>query len=99
MVCCSSTRARRSSISACATLLCALSILTGPLSAAEPVRLTTDGVLKFSPVFLNGDREIVYADLEKPEQWRLRRLNLVTRVVEPLHPKAATSEARSGARA
>src|SRR5262245_47131661 len=62
------------------------------LGAAEPVRLTSDGKLKFSPVFFNGGREIVYADLEKPEQYRLQRLNLATRAVEPLHPKATTSE-------
>ena len=63
-----------------------------PLGAADPLRLTTDGVLKASPVFFNGEREIIYADLEKPEQWRLRRLNLATRLVEWLHPKASTSE-------
>ncbi len=77
---------------ACAVLLSLLNVSGGPLSAAEPVRLTTDGVLKFSPVFFNGDREIIYADLEKPEQWRLQRLNVATRAIEPLHPKAATSE-------
>ena len=82
---------------ACSHLLCAMlvslmSISVRSLCAAEPVRLTTDGVLKFSPVFCNGDREIIYADLEKPEQWRLRRLNLATRAVESLHPKAANSE-------
>lgn len=73
-------------------LACLIGIPAERLSAGEPLRLTTDGTLKFSPVFFNGDREIVYADLEKPEQFRLRRLNLVTRAVEPLHPKAANSE-------
>ncbi|HLQ45453.1 MAG TPA: LpqB family beta-propeller domain-containing protein, partial [Planctomycetaceae bacterium] len=63
-----------------------------PVDAADPSRLTTDGVLKFSPMFFNGEREIIYADLERPEQWRLRRLKLATRTVEPLHPKATTSE-------
>jgi Tol biopolymer transport system component len=63
-----------------------------PLSADEPVRLTFDGVLKFSPVFVNDDREIVYADLEKPEQFRLQRLNLATHTVKPLHSSSATSE-------
>src|SRR5260370_39581155 len=62
------------------------------LSAGEPVRLTTDGKLKFSPVFFNGGKEIVYHDLEKPELYRLQRLTLATRTVEPLHPKASSSE-------
>jgi Tol biopolymer transport system component len=74
------------------TLSYLLAVPSASLLADEPVRLTSDGALKFSPVFVNGDREIIYADLEKPEQLRLRRLNLTTRAVEPLHPNAATSE-------
>src|SRR6266511_2539664 len=66
--------------------------LSGGLSAGEPVRLTSDGKLKFSPVFWSGGKEVLYADLEKPEQFQLRRLILATKAVEPLHPKAATSE-------
>jgi Tol biopolymer transport system component len=62
------------------------------LGAGEPIRLTTDGVFKCTPVFFNGGKEIIYADLEKPEQYRLRRLTLASRAVEPLHPKATTSE-------
>src|SRR5947207_748320 len=73
-------------------VLLVLSLLAGPLSAAEPIRLTTDGKLKYSPVFLNGGKEIVYHDLEKPELYRLQRLNIATRTVEPVHPKAASSE-------
>ena len=96
MGCCNTvcwSRARQEAVGIfCALLICFLGIPVRPLNSAEPVRLTTDGVLKFSPVFVNGDREIIYADLEKPEQWRLRRLNLATRAVEPLHPKAANSE-------
>jgi Tol biopolymer transport system component len=62
------------------------------LTAGEPVRLTTDGKLKFSPVFINGGKEIVYHDLEKPELYRLQRLTNASRIVEPLHPKASSSE-------
>lgn len=67
-------------------------VLPCALSAAEPVRLTTDGKLKYSPVYFNNAKEIIYADWEKPEQFRLQRLNLATKAVEPLHPKATTSE-------
>jgi Tol biopolymer transport system component len=62
------------------------------LNAGEPIRLTTDGKLKFSPVFINGGKDIVYHDLEKPELYRLQRLTLATRAVEPFHPKASSSE-------
>jgi hypothetical protein len=69
-----------------------LALLLGTSRAAEPMRLTSDGRLKFSPVFFKEGEEIAYVDLEKPELYRLQRLNLKTRSVEPLHPKATTSE-------
>jgi dipeptidyl aminopeptidase/acylaminoacyl peptidase len=69
-----------------------LALLPCLVRAGEPVRLTSDGKLKFSPVFFNSGKEIIYADLEKPEQYRLHRLTLATKGVEPLHPKATTSE-------
>ena len=81
--------------------VCLLLVLLGSLPpvllpnlsyGAEPVRLTSDGRLKFSPVFFKGGEEVVYADLEKPELYRLQRLTLKTPTVEPLHPKATTSE-------
>jgi TolB protein len=75
-----------------AVLPCLLALPVGLLRGGEPVRLTFDGRLKFSPVFFNGGKEVIYADLEKPEQFRLQRLNLATKAVEPLHPKAAASE-------
>lgn len=59
---------------------------------AEPIRLTTDGRLKFSPVFFDGGRDIIYADFEKPELFRLQRLNLATKKIEPLHPSASKAE-------
>lgn len=61
-------------------------------SAAEPVRLTTDGRLKFSPVFFDSGRFIIFADFEKPELFRLQKLNVATKAIEPLHPSANTSE-------
>jgi tricorn protease-like protein len=69
--------------------LCAAAV---PAFAGEPVRLTTDGRLRWSPVFFDGGRHIIYADFEKPEQFRLQKLNVATRAVEPLHPGATTSE-------
>jgi dipeptidyl aminopeptidase/acylaminoacyl peptidase len=82
---------RRLGLLACA-LGCLLSVPAARGHAGEPVRLTSDGRLKFSPVFFKGGREILYADLERPEQYRLQCLDLATRVVKPLHPKAPTSE-------
>jgi TolB protein len=62
------------------------------LPAAEPVRLTQDGRLKFSPVFCAGGREIVYVDLVNPTLYQLRRLRLDDKTNVPLHPDALTSE-------
>jgi Tol biopolymer transport system component len=89
---CCERKTRNAKQGAPGVLWLALLCLSPCLGAAEPVRLTNDGKLKFSPVFFNGGREIIYADLEKPEQYRLQRLNLATGAVEPLHPKATTSE-------
>src|SRR5437667_7556046 len=58
---------------------------------AESVRLTSDGRLKFSPVFFDGGRDIIYADFERPELFRLQRLNLASKKIEPLHPSASKS--------
>jgi Tol biopolymer transport system component len=69
-------------------LLC----LPAGLCAGEPVRLTSDGRLKFSPVFFNNGKDVIYAELEKPELYRLKRLTLATGAVEPLHRGATTSE-------
>jgi Tol biopolymer transport system component len=60
--------------------------------AGEPVRLTTDGRLKFSPVVCNGGRDIVYVELANPTLFRLMRLNLADGSTRPLHADAQTSE-------
>lgn len=79
-------------VPACCRLLAILLCFSATLRAGEPVRLTTDGKLKFSPVFGADAKEIVYAVLEKPEQYRLMRLTLATGKVEMVHKAATTSE-------
>lgn len=64
----------------------------GTCAADEPVRLTHDGRLKFSPVVASGGREIVYVDLANPTLYRLTRLNLADGTTVPLHADAQTSE-------
>src|SRR5438552_1810599 len=90
----SSSRLRLSTSAAIAALFSLVPFPTpaGDPKPADPVRLTTDGRLKFSPVFFDGGREIIYADLEKPELFRLQRLSLATKKIEPLHPAASKSE-------
>lgn len=66
--------------------------LASVASSAEPIRLTEDGRLKFSPTFDWKQKSILYAELEKPTLLRLMRLDLETKKAEPLHPKASTSE-------
>jgi tricorn protease-like protein len=62
------------------------------VSAAEPVRLTTDGLTKFGAVTRQGGQEIVYVDFVQGATYRLQRLTLKTGNVERLHPQATTSE-------
>src|SRR5437016_1969234 len=73
-------------------LLAAVGSLSHRAPAAEPVRRTHDGRLKFSPVVCDGGREIVYVELENPTLYRLTRLNLAEGSTRPLHPEAKTSE-------
>lgn len=60
--------------------------------AAEPQRLTDSGRLKFSPVFINQGRELVFVELTDPTIYRLQKLTLESGKIEPLHPEATTSE-------
>jgi Tol biopolymer transport system component len=73
-------------------LACGPAAVAGRDKPAAPVRLTTDGRLKFSPVFFDGGRDIIYVDFEKPELFRLQRLNVASKKIEPLHPNASKSE-------
>src|SRR5262245_21368323 len=62
------------------------------VQAGDPVRLTHDGRLKFSPVFCNQGQEVVFAELADPTLYRLERLRLRDGSVEHLHKDAPTSE-------
>jgi TolB protein len=59
---------------------------------AESVRLTTDGVLKTSPVFCRKSTELIYAVLENPKRFRLMRMDLASRAVDALRKDASTAE-------
>lgn len=64
-----------------------------PISAAEPIRLTTDGRVKRDPVFLNRQgTELLYVVLERPTQLRLMKLNFADGSSSPLHPNETRSE-------
>ncbi|MCX7423191.1 MAG: hypothetical protein NT013_27150 [Planctomycetia bacterium] len=61
--------------------------------AADPMRLTTDGKVKRDPVLLKPDgSELLFAQLDKPNQLRLMKLDLRDRSVTPLHPNETRSE-------
>src|SRR5688572_23011365 len=45
-------------------------------SAAAPVRLTTDGALKFSPVFADGGASVLFSTHDEPNRVSLVRLRL-----------------------
>lgn len=60
--------------------------------AAEPQQLTRDGRLKFTPVFRDGGKEVVFVELTNPTLYQLRRLVLADGKNTPLHANAPTSE-------
>jgi tricorn protease-like protein len=67
-----------------------VSALAGTAAAGEPVRLTFDGRIKFTPVFCHDGESLVYVDFEKPTLYRLQRLHLASGTIEALHPEAST---------
>ncbi len=54
--------------------------------------MTLDGRLKFTPVFHDGGKELVFVELVNPTLYQIRRLVLATGTNEPLHATAPTSE-------
>ena len=74
-----------------AAMLLAVWSGTKSVVAGEPQRLTSDGRIKFTPVFLDAD-SVAYVDFEKPELTVIKRLKLSDGVVTPLHAKADTQE-------
>lgn len=70
--------------------LCLLA--ASPAGAQEVERLTQDGQLKFSPVFRDQGRQVVFVELVDPTLYRLQTLNLADGTVTALHQDAPTSE-------
>ncbi len=60
--------------------------------AVELEQLTHDGRLKFSPLFRDGGKELVFVELVNPTLYQIRRLVLADGANEPLHAHASTSE-------
>jgi dipeptidyl aminopeptidase/acylaminoacyl peptidase len=75
-----------------AIVCCLLAAAGRGALAAEFEQLTHDGRQKFSPVFRDGGREIVFVELVNPTLYQLRRLVLAGGASEPLHAAASTSE-------
>jgi Tol biopolymer transport system component len=55
-------------------------------------QLTHDGRQKFSPVFCEGGKELVFVELVSPTLFQIRRLVLADGTNEPLHATSPTSE-------
>jgi TolB protein len=72
--------------------MCQLIMAATATFAEEPRQLTHTGRLKFSPVFCNEGREIVFVELTDPTLYRLQRLSVETGEIKPLHPEATTPE-------
>ena len=73
-------------------LLVYLAQLTIDITAAEPVRLTNDGLIKRDVSYMADGKHISYVWLENPAQLRLMKLNVQTKIVEPLHKDVTKTE-------
>src|SRR5262249_4002105 len=75
-------------------VLCCAIIALGGLTAwsREPVQMTHDGRLKFSPVANGLKGEIIYCELADPTLYRILRLTLADGRTRPINPDAQTSD-------
>lgn len=80
----------------CLVAACHAFCLAAAAFSAEPRRLTDTGRLKFSPVFRQEGREIIFVELTDPTSYRLQRLDVASGAVQPLHADATTSEFEPG---
>ena len=70
----------------------ALLLLAGSLAAQEPTRLTHDGRMKFTPIFINRGEDLVYVDFEDPKIFRLKKLQISDGTIEPIHKTVSAPE-------
>ncbi|MSR60583.1 MAG: hypothetical protein EXS05_23565 [Planctomycetaceae bacterium] len=65
---------------------CLLVVAAPSLIAAEPQRLTRDGQLKLSPVFVDGGNSVMFSMHDEPTRVSLMRLRLADGQVERVDP-------------
>ncbi len=92
MGCCNALVALRMPLACCLIAVASQIGLAGETVVGELQQLTHDGRLKFSPVFREAGKEIVFAELVTPSLYQIRRLVLADGTNEPLHAAASTSE-------
>ncbi|MCH2210682.1 MAG: LpqB family beta-propeller domain-containing protein [Fuerstiella sp.] len=67
-------------------------VCAGQHSQADSLRLTSDGILKASPVYCKDGTELVYALLENAERYCLMKMNVANGHIESLRKDATTAE-------
>ena len=79
---------------ACLCKTAVLVLISGTVlpSFADSVQLTSDGILKTSPVFCKQSTELIYAVLENPKRFRLMKMSLENLSTESLREEASTAE-------
>jgi WD40 repeat protein len=63
----------------------AVGALLAPVDAAEPIRLTQSGNLKFTPQFLDRGERLAFVEMVRPNQFQLRCMDSSRLTVEPFH--------------
>lgn len=76
----------------CFEFLIGVCLLTAPLTAAEPQRLTTDGQRKLAPRFLPDGKTVIYAAYTQPTRVTLQKLDLDTGTAAPLYPDGSAHQ-------
>ena len=69
-----------------------LAMATPAVQAAGPQRVTRDGQLKFSPVFIDGGRKLVFSAHNQPKRVSIIQLDLATRKQSLHYPIGSDSQ-------
>ncbi|MAQ88563.1 MAG: hypothetical protein CMM03_01755 [Rhodopirellula sp.] len=83
---------RRPSLACLASLVWLVCLSVMVVQAADPIRLTHDGRMKFTPVFVDGRESLTYVDFENPKVFRLRTMNWETKETKVIHEAAPAPE-------
>lgn len=76
----------------CLVSLVVLFAISQDCQSQKLIRLTDDGRMKFTPVFIKNGEELMYVDFEDPKVFRLKTMQWIDKTVKPVHDPVNSPE-------